>query len=228
MMGMTAVNVDPTPSSLSTCTRPPSSSASLRQSGRPRPVPLHAALQRAVDLRELLEDQLVVLRRDADAGVGDRKRDRARRRQRCARRHADLAALGELERVRDEVAQDLRDLRSRRCTAAAGRPARRRPAPPIRSPAAGAACRAARRTARPTSNSIGRTSILPGLDLGEVEQVVHQLGRALGRLADEADLPLLLGAQVAVGPVEQQARERLDRVDAASGTRGSCSRGSAS
>ena len=39
---------------------------------------------------------------------------------------------------------------------------------------------------------------LARLDLGEVEQVVHQLGQVLGRLADEADLRLLLGGQVAV------------------------------
>ena len=35
---------------------------------------LDAALQRAVDLRELLEDPLLVLGRDADAGVGHRER----------------------------------------------------------------------------------------------------------------------------------------------------------
>ena len=37
---MTAVKVEPTPElALDVTTRPPSSSASLRQSGRPRPVP---------------------------------------------------------------------------------------------------------------------------------------------------------------------------------------------
>ena len=35
---------------------------------------------------------------------------------------------------------------------------------------------------------------LAGLDLGEVEQVVDQLGQVLRRLADELDLLLLLGA----------------------------------
>ena len=50
------------------------------------------------------------------------------------------------------------------------------------------------------------------LDLGEVEQVVHQLGQVLRRLADEADLRLLLGRQLAVAARQQQPRQRQDRV----------------
>ena len=53
---------------------------------------------------------------------------------------------------------------------------------------------------------------LAGLDLGEVEQVVDQLGQVLGRLADEADLRLLLRGQLAVAARQQQPRQRQDRV----------------
>ena len=73
-------------------------------------MPLTRACSGALDLDELLEDPLLVRARDADAGVSDRERDLVSGRLH-RRRDPDLAALGELQRVRDEVAQDLRHLR---------------------------------------------------------------------------------------------------------------------
>ncbi len=88
--------------------------AAAEQRGEPphqrqaEPGAAHAALHRVLELAELLEDALLVLGRDADAGVGHRERDRVVAGR--PRAHPDLAALGELERVREQVAQDLRDL----------------------------------------------------------------------------------------------------------------------
>src|SRR6185312_16127439 len=76
------------------------------------------AARRTVRLLERLEDDLLFVRRNADAGVRDRNRnDRARLVERLAirapafgdlrdaQRHAAL--FGELERVRQQVADDL-------------------------------------------------------------------------------------------------------------------------
>ncbi len=104
---------------------------------------LDPRLQRAAHLGELLEDALVVLFRDADARVGHRERDGiAVIRERRA--DPDLAALGELEGVGDQVAQDLRDLAFVGVHARAAPARSRSAAARSRSPAAAAACRAAR------------------------------------------------------------------------------------
>ena len=55
---------------------PPSRSASSRLIARPRPGAAVLAAGARVGLLERLEDQPLLLRRDADAGVGDRERDR--------------------------------------------------------------------------------------------------------------------------------------------------------
>src|SRR6266436_6189129 len=67
------------------------------------------ALVRGVaHLAELLEDRLLVLRRDADPGVGDRHLDGAVRGQRT---HVDPAALGgELHGVGQQIQEDLLEL----------------------------------------------------------------------------------------------------------------------
>ena len=175
------------PARSATETWPPSSSASFRRERQARgPVPFTRACTALLDLGELLEDPLLVL--------GRRCRSRCRRpRTRPsppdsirARRHPDLAALGELERVRDEVAQDLRDLALVGVEAAAGRRAPRTRGSRRRSRAAG---RSMPRSAPNRSGDLERRRAdddLAGLDLGEVEQVVDQLRQVLGRLADEA------------------------------------------
>ena len=67
--GTVTEKVDPLPGVLSTAMRPPSSSASFFDSGRPRPVPFTRPCSAVRDLAELLEDDLDVAWVDADAGV---------------------------------------------------------------------------------------------------------------------------------------------------------------
>ncbi len=50
------------------------------------------------------------------------------------------------------------------------------------------------------------------LDLGQIEQIIHQFGQVLRRLANEADLRLLLAGQLAVAAIQQQPRQRQDRI----------------
>jgi hypothetical protein len=73
---------------------------------QPQPGPLHPLLYRVVDLLVVGEDPLLVLGCDADAGIGDREDDRPRVRLE-PRGHTDLAPLGELQGVGDEVPDDL-------------------------------------------------------------------------------------------------------------------------
>src|SRR5258705_8217298 len=63
------------------------------------------AAGRAVGLLEGLEDDLLLVRRDADAGIDDRERDRRRRERRDHELH--LAFARELEGVGEQVLEDL-------------------------------------------------------------------------------------------------------------------------
>src|SRR5262249_10349961 len=54
---------------------------------------------------------------------------------------------------------------------------------------------------------------LARFDLGKVKQVIDEFKQALGRAPDIADLPLLLGREIAIGAIEQKAREREHRVE---------------
>ena len=67
------------PGALRSWISPPSRLASSRLMARPRPVPPYLRLVRGVGLLERLEDDLLLLGRDADAGVGDLERDHGRR-----------------------------------------------------------------------------------------------------------------------------------------------------
>jgi len=172
---------------------------------------LHLRLQGVPHLRELLEDALVVLGRDADAGVGDREHHRRAPGVELGA-DADLAALGELERVGDQVAQDLRDLA---LVAVQGRQAERRLEAQRHAVAHQQRPQhAAQRAEQLLDREFRRVELhLAGLDLGEVEQVLDQLGEALGRLGDEVELAHLLVVHRTVGALEQEARERADRVE---------------
>ena len=70
--------------------RPSSICASRRQIDSPRPVPPYGAGRRVVELPEVFEDLLLIGRRDADAGVGDR---RGRPCARAARARALIVTL---------------------------------------------------------------------------------------------------------------------------------------
>ena len=125
---------------------------------------------------------------------------------------ADLAGLGELDRVGDEIAQDLGDL-------ALIRHQRRQAAGLLEDESDVIADQQRAQHAAQRAEQIGGLELgrahhrLAGLDLGDVEQIVDQLGQVLRRLADEIDLPLLLGRQLPVAARLQQARERQDRVE---------------
>ena len=64
-----------------------------------------------LDLCEFVEDPMLIVGGNADAGVLDGKHDRLRR-GRQMRRDTNVAVLRVPERVRDEVAQDLDTLPS--------------------------------------------------------------------------------------------------------------------
>src|SRR5690349_14207824 len=73
--------------------------------GQPEPRSLHTPLHRALDLRELLEDSFEVDVGNPDPRIGYHEQDRVVIALPC--RHAHLTALGELERVGDEVPKNL-------------------------------------------------------------------------------------------------------------------------
>ena len=66
------------------------------------------AVRAAVGLAERFEDHLLLLGRNADAGVAHRERDAAPA-PLPSTRSVTAPALGELERVREQVLQDLAD-----------------------------------------------------------------------------------------------------------------------
>ena len=65
----------------------------------------------------------------------------------------------------------------------------------------------------PTSNSTGSHLDLAGFDLGEIEQIVDQLGQVLGCLAHEPHLRFLLCRQRTVAALDQQLRQSANRVE---------------
>ena len=92
---------------------------------RPSPVPPNLPRRRRVGLREGLEDRLLLVGRNADAGVGTVKCSVAFGSSRCStftHKH-DLADLGELDRVAEQVDQHL--AQARRVAAERGRHVRR-------------------------------------------------------------------------------------------------------
>ena len=105
-IGSANENVEPTPSSDSTQIRPPCCCRTFRAIDRPRPVPPPAD-PRPVDLVEALEDPGLVGLRDADAVVLDRH-DELGALVPAADRHL-AAAVAELQRVVDQVDEDLAD-----------------------------------------------------------------------------------------------------------------------
>ena len=117
--GSTSVKVLPAPGVLSSSISPPSSRASSREIDSPRPVPpnlrlvVPSAWRKAskIDLRAAPSAMPMPVSRTA-------KRDRRRRGAGDAQR--DLAALGELERVRQQVLAGSAAAAARRCRWSAG------------------------------------------------------------------------------------------------------------
>ena len=163
-----------------------------------------------LDLGELLEDPLPVLGGDADAGVGDGKHHGVA----CGgqrRRHPHLAALGELQRVGDEVTEDLGDLPL--VGVEAGHPVGLVEHEGHRLVELERAQHPAERAEEVRHVELrGPHDDLARLGPGEVEEIPDQPREVLGRLPDEADLPDLPGRELAVDAVQQQPGQREHRV----------------
>ena len=143
---------------------------------RPRPLPPYLRVIGAVGLREGVEDALLTLERDADAGVRDRHMqddDIVRRRLFSRDAKNDLALLGELDRVPEQIDENL--------TQASGvasdriRHGRTRRPRSIRGPSAAPA---APPTVRRVADGVAEVEVdrieleLAGLHPGEVQDVV--------------------------------------------------------
>ncbi len=103
--GNVTVNVEPSPGTDSTVAPPPWRSASLGHERQPDAGALVAARARADDAVEALEQALLVGGLDADAGVDDRQLGVP---VAGLQPHRDPARERELERVREQVHDDLR------------------------------------------------------------------------------------------------------------------------
>src|SRR5208337_2160406 len=105
-MGNSIRNVEPSPTFESTQMRPPCISMICLAMARPRPVPPFGLRVRVVDLVELLEDPRPLVLRNAGTGVDDTHREAS---VDGIGSHADLASIGEFDRIADEIEQHLRE-----------------------------------------------------------------------------------------------------------------------
>ncbi len=162
------------------------------------------------ELGELLEDPRLILWTDTNPRVRDRERDEVAAVGHRGR-HANLSALGELQRIRNQVAQDLRDLGlvgdERRDGDGIveyqrdGLVEQQRPE------------HAAERAEQVLDLERRRPdNRLAGFDLGEVQQIVDELGQLLGRLPDVSHFRVRL-ASILLRVVDHQIGEPDDRVD---------------
>ena len=161
------------------------------------------------DLAELLKDDAEIRRGDADAGVAD-KESHGVGVAIAVGPNPHLAALGELDRVREEIAQNLRNLGlvgvERRQTARVLEDERDRVADEQR------AQHAAKRAEQVLDGELDRRDRrLARFDFRQVEQVVDQLGQAFRGFADELNLLFLLGRQIAV--VRASSRRESARIE---------------
>ena len=192
---------------------PSMSSTSWRQIARPSPVPPNARVVDESAWAKALEQPLLVLRRDADPGVGhlEAHAQPVRRLVRaCATRTTTSPSDGELHRVGGEVQQHLAE--PRRVAEQRGRAPRRDTSTSSSMPLA---CAVPART-RPTSSTrpgtfeVGLFELeLAGLDLREVQDVVDDHEQALGGDLHPGGQFVLVGVEVGV---EQQVRQPDDAV----------------
>ena len=208
--GISSVNTEPCPGTLSTLSSPPISRASERDNGRPRPVPLTLFCSRVSTCENSSK-----MRSWSSAAMPmpvSRTPKTTTRRPRSSRAVTRTSPCS--------VNFSALEIRLRRIWATL--------ASSVYS--AGKSCagsninstdgcrqqrpqRAAQRAEQAGDSEPHRLDVdLAGLDLGEVEQVVDEFEQAFRRAADIADLPLLFGRQFAVDAVEQQARQRQHRI----------------
>ena len=208
--GIAAVNVDPCPSSLSTVRLPPSN----RELARERQAEAGALDRRCSGFSTWLNSSKI---RSWSSGAMPMPVSATEKTMTVAvgRRAAldpDLAALGELERVGDEVAQDLRDLALVGVRARDSRPASSKTSATGSLSSSGRSMPRRAPNRSPTANSSARTTILPASTLARSSRSLTSSDRSRGGLRMKRDLLLLLGRQLAVDAVEQQPGEREDRV----------------
>ena len=171
---------------------------------------------------------------DADAGVGDRERHDRRGARRATRvaglhplvgqadLHADLAVLGELERVGEQVLQDL--AQALRVGDDASRAVRSRARPSSRGPCPSATCsnsriEAAAQLVRAAASLIS-TRDGPRLDLGQVEDAVEQLSSSLPEAVDDARVLAPASSVMLSSGLSSSCWARISRLF--SGVRSSC------
>ena len=210
--GSGTVKVEPTPGSLCDGQR---AAEQLGQPARQRQAEAGAAhlpLQPMLELRELLEDPRLILRRDADAGVGDAERHhRGPRRRRGADTRTSPRSVN-FKRVRDQVAQNLRHLALRRCSSGGTPSASSKTSATDWLSSSGRSMPRSAPNSFSTSKSAGPHDGLAGFDLGEVEQVVDQLGQLFGGLADVAELRFRRRGRSLLAFLDQQIAQPDDRV----------------
>src|SRR5262249_29874673 len=157
-----------------------------------------------------LENQGLIRWRDSDSRVAYGKNGGALFAA-AAGGNADLARLGELQRVRNEIAEDLRDL------ALIGDERRhvlRRVEGQLHGQAGQTRGQGTAKRAEQAFDGESRGSDvrLARFHFGEIEEIVDELEKALGGAAHVADLTLLLRREVAVDSVQQKSRQRQDRI----------------
>jgi hypothetical protein len=101
------VKTEPLPGSIVTVTSPSIMRASLRDKASPEPDPPVAPRGQGIGLGAFLEQLRLLIGREPDAGIGDRELDPVTSVRNPERPQRDLALLGELAGVAQEVEQDL-------------------------------------------------------------------------------------------------------------------------
>ena len=110
LVGSVSVKVEPLPSCSARVIRPPSIWARRRQIDRPRPVPPYARVGELSSCRKSSKMLVLIGAGDADARCRSPPAPASARRSLRLRRDRDPAVMGELERVAQQVEQDLLDL----------------------------------------------------------------------------------------------------------------------
>ena len=153
--GRRTVNTEPLPGSLATVTSPPIMRASLRVMARPKPGAAEALRGRGLGLAEFLEQLRLLLR--ASCRCRYRRRQARSSRGRCPLRASqrDLALLGELAGIAQEIEQDLPQPHGIDRQGAEVLLALQRPGGSCSARRAGARCRSPRRSAAQVRSSAG-------------------------------------------------------------------------
>ena len=169
---------------------------------QPQPGAAVLAVRAAIGLAERVKNQVLLVQRNADAGVAHRKGHRVARVPGDVQRH--LAVGCELDCVGQQVAQDLRQ--AQRVGVDAGRRLR------VQHHGQRQAFLLGQRAQRLNERLHGALQVhrlhghrgLPGLDLRQVQDVVDQRQQIVARRQDGGGVLDLLGRQVALFVVRQQ------------------------